>query len=189
MVIPGLQLCKPSGFLPVGKPEPDERFTEGMSKGDEMSFDPAEGWHQQRGEVSYLFRKTCCIFNGWPYWVLNTRNVSLLGRTHYLRSFAKLYASAACDKIRTEYQTCQRKASQPFLFTETYTAIYKNRSLKAGVGKPSCSCAEGREPIYPAQCGKGARRLREPQGLARFPCGSAWGWSAAIEEERLCMWQ
>lgn len=34
MVIPGLQLCKPSGSPLVGKPEPDERLTEAMAKVD-----------------------------------------------------------------------------------------------------------------------------------------------------------
>lgn len=46
MVIPGLQLCKPRGFLLVGKLEPDERLTVGMSRGD--VFDPMEAWHHQR---------------------------------------------------------------------------------------------------------------------------------------------
>lgn len=46
MVIPGLQLCKPRGFLIVGKLEPDERLTVGTSRGD--VFDPMEAWHHQR---------------------------------------------------------------------------------------------------------------------------------------------
>jgi len=67
----------------------------------EMSFDPVEAWNQLRGVQSDSVKPAVLQW------------LALLGAEYQkpltpcmlsVNSFAKLYASAACDKICTEYQ-------------------------------------------------------------------------------------